>query len=186
MARNNITPTGRSRSFGENEVIVSKTNLKGMITYANDVFLRVSGYDESDILGQPHNVIRHPDMPGCIFRLLWTTIQEGRELFAYVNNLASNGDNYWVLAHVTPSFDGQGKIIGYHSNRRVPYSDALAKIEPLYARLLAEERKHTNRSEAVDASSRMLQEELTRAGLSYPEYVFGLSSQTQLSSASAL
>lgn len=183
MARPIITPSGRSVTFGDEEVIVSKTDLKGHIHYANDVFLRVSGYTEAELMGQPHNILRHPEMPGCIFRLLWQNIQQGRELFAYVNNLAKNGDSYWVFAHVTPSFDGNGKIVGYHSNRRRPYDDALPKVEQLYSRLLAEERRHRERSVAVDASSRLLEEELARAGISYSNWVFGLSKHTQLSSA---
>lgn len=182
MASHSITPTGRSVTFGENEVIVSKTDLKGCITYANDVFLKVSGYQESEILGMPHNIIRHPCMPGCIYKLLWNEIQAGRELFAYVNNLAKNGDNYWVFAHVTPSFNGKGQIVGYHSNRRVPYADAMPKIEALYQRLLAEEKRHTSRVSAVGASFAILQEDLTRAGVSYSEFVFSLSTQTQLKS----
>lgn len=181
MARPIIHPTGRSVTFGDNEVIVSKTDLKGIITYANDVFLRVSGYKESDVIGQPHNVIRHPGMPGCIFKLLWTEIQAGREIFAYVNNMASTGDNYWVFAHVTPSFNGRGQVVGYHSNRRVPYPDAMPKVEALYARLLAEEKRHTNRAQAVQASLDILEGELKRAGVTYSEFVFSLSMHTQLS-----
>jgi PAS domain S-box-containing protein len=181
MARPSSPLSGRSVTFGENEVIVSKTDLKGIITYANDVFLRVSGYRESEILGQPHNTIRHPDMPGCIFRLLWQEIQAGREIFAYVNNRAKNGDNYWVFAHVTPSFNGRGQVVGYHSNRRVPFADAMPKVEALYARLLAEERRITNRSQAVQASLEVLEADLRRAGVSYSEFVFSLSMHTQLS-----
>lgn len=181
MARPTTRPTGRSLTFGENEVIVSKTDLKGIITYANDVFLRVSGYKESEILGQAHNTIRHPDMPGCIFRLLWNEIQAGREIFAYVNNLAKNGSNYWVFAHVTPSFNGRGQVVGYHSNRRVPFPDAMPKVEALYTRLLAEERRINNRAQAVQRSLELLESDLKRMGVSYSEFVFSLSMHTQLS-----
>ena len=96
------TPTGRERTFGPDELIVSKTDLKGRMTYANDVFLRISGYDLDELIGQPHSLIRHPEMPRGLFRLLWQRISTGHEVFAFINNLAKTGDHYWVLAHVTP------------------------------------------------------------------------------------
>ncbi len=119
-SRTHIVPTGIERHFGEDEIIVSKTDLQGKITYANDVFIRVSGYSEEELIGAPHSLIRHPDMPRAVFKLLWDTLAAGEEIFAYVNNLAASGDNYWVFAHVTPSLGADGKVIGYHSNRRVP------------------------------------------------------------------
>ena len=120
LLRRPVRPTGVERTFGQDEIIVSKTDLKGRITYANRVFLQVAGYTEREVLGAPHSLIRHPDMPRSVFQLLWDTIQGGREVFAYVVNLAKNGDHYWVLAHVTPTFDDAGKIVGYHSMRRLP------------------------------------------------------------------
>ncbi|WP_237051414.1 PAS domain-containing protein [Magnetospirillum sp. ME-1] len=112
MAGDRKTPSGRERTFAHDELIVSKTDPKGRLTYVNDVFLTVSGYTESEVMGKPHSVIRHPEMPRCVFKLLWDTIADGREIFAYVNNMAKNGDNYWVFAHVTPNFDAAGQIIG--------------------------------------------------------------------------
>jgi len=182
MARAAIQPTGRQVTFGENEVIVSKTDLKGHITYCNDVFLRISGYTEQELLGHPHSIIRHPGMPGCIFKLLWDTLRSGHELFAYVNNMTKTGDGYWVLAHVTPSFNGDGKVVGYHSNRRSPYSDALPKVQALYDRLLAEEAHHSNRTAAVQASYDLLMADLRSAGVTYDQYVFSLSTHTSLRS----
>ncbi len=154
------TPTGRARTFAPDELIVSKTDLKGRITYANDVFLRVSGFELDELIGQPHNVIRHPEMPRGVFRLLWQQLQAGKEIFAFINNLAKNGDHYWVLAHVTPTFDGAGKIIGYHSNRRVPSAAGVAKATEAYRPLLAEERRHPKAAEAAEASLRLLESTL--------------------------
>ncbi|MEO1982112.1 MAG: PAS domain-containing protein, partial [Fuerstiella sp.] len=139
MGKPTVKPTGRERTFREDEIIVSKTDLKGIITYTNQVFARVAGYSEQELLGQPHNLIRHPDMPRCVFKLLWDTISQGNEIFAYVINLCRNGDHYWVLAHVTPSFDAAGKITGYHSSRRVPERAAVDKAIPIYELLLKEE-----------------------------------------------
>lgn len=102
MARAAVKPTGVECPFGEEELIVSKTNLKGHITYANDVFLRLSKYPPNEVMGAPHSLIRHPDMPRCIFRLLWDAIQAKREIFTYVVNMASDGDHYWCSRMLRP------------------------------------------------------------------------------------
>jgi PAS domain S-box-containing protein len=183
MARPTPVLTGREITFAEHEIIVSKTDTRGVITYANDVFLRVAGYTEADVMGQPHNIIRHPDMPRCVFALLWDTIKANQEIFAYVLNRAKNGDHYWVFAHVTPSFDAEGRLTGYHSNRRVPYADALPKVRDLYARLRLEEQKQTEPGKAVEAGHRYLVGLLTDAKMDYAEFVFSLSTHTQLASA---
>lgn len=167
-------PTGVERFFGSDEVIVTKTDLQGRITYANDVFCRVSAYPEGQLLGSPHNVIRHPDMPRSIFRLLWQTLAEGREIFAYVVNLAGDGAHYWVLAHVTPSVGPTGRVVGYHSNRRLPDPQAIRVIRPIYQRLLVEERRHTNATDAANAGLALIDEHLAGLGTSYDEFVWGL------------
>lgn len=168
------TPSGEERTFGAEEIIVSKTDPKGFITYANDVFMRVSRYDEHELVGRPHNVIRHPDMPRCVFKLLWSTIQDGREIFAYVLNLAADGAHYWVLAHVTPSFGPRDEIIGYHSSRRSPHPAAVAEVGSLYGRLLAEEGRHAGPKAAMAASGQLLQSLLAERGQTYEEFVWGV------------
>ena len=164
--------SGVERYFGEDDIIVSKTDLKGRLTYANRIFLDISGYSEKEVLGQPHSMIRHPEMPRCIFKVLWTALEEGREVFAYVNNRSKNGDNYWVYAHVTPSRDQAGSIVGYHSNRRVPDRDILEnEIIPLYQKLKQAEDAKTNRKEGLAASEAMLNGVLSDVGIAYDEYV---------------
>ena len=180
MSRPKNTPTGQELHFGENEVIVSKTDLRGVITYANDVFCRVAGYETAELIGQPHNIIRHPDMPRCVFRLLWETLEQGKEIFAYVLNLAKNGGHYWVHAHVTPSYNINGKIVGYHSFRRCPYPDAIAQVIPLYRQLLQEEQRHSSPESAILASTQMLHNLLASSGIDYDQFVFSLSKQTCL------
>lgn len=174
MAKYKVQPSGRERFFPENDIIVSKTDLKGHITYANRVFLEIASLGESEALGQPHCLIRHPDMPRCVFRLLWETIAAGSECFAYVKNMAVNGDHYWVLAHVTPTFGPGGEIIGYHSNRRVPRRDAVAKAEALYRTLIAEEQRHSDRAAGLAASYALLTRVLADQGVAYDEFVLGL------------
>jgi PAS domain S-box-containing protein len=169
------TLTGVERLFSADDLIVSKTDKTGRITYANDVFINVSGYSEEYLLGQPHSLIRHPDMPRVVFKLLWDTIESGSEIFAYVVNRARNGDHYWVFAHVTPNVDQRGAIVGYHSSRRVARPAALAVIQPIYRRLLAEEAKHGDRKQGLEASVRLVQELIRGAGFeSYDHFILSL------------
>ena len=153
-------------TFLDSEIIVSKTDTKGRITYGNEHFLKLSGYGESDILGKPHNIVRHPDMPRIIFKLLWDYIQAGREINAYVVNKSKNGDYYWVLANVTPSYDNNGKIVGYYSVRRKPTEKALNIIKPLYKKLLTAEK-----SGGMDASLKIINELLASSGGRYDKYI---------------
>jgi PAS domain S-box-containing protein len=169
-----VQPSGAERTFGENEIIVSKTDTRGVITYANPVFLRMADMSEEEAIGAPHSVIRHPDMPRGVFKLLWDRVQAGDEVFAYVVNLARNGDHYWVLAHVTPTFDAAGKIIGYHSNRRSPERSAVARLQAVYADLRQVEARAGDKASAADASVAALTQMLANQGVSYDEFIFGL------------
>lgn len=166
------TLTGKERFFSEDEIIVSKTDLKGRVTYANEVFLRVAGFSEREILGQPHSIIRHPDMPRSVFKLLWDTIEGGREIFAYVINRAKNGDHYWVYAHVTPSWDQSGNLIGYHSNRRVPERRIVEEeIIPLYKAIRQTEASCANRKQGMMAGIDMVTGLLAEKNMAYDEFV---------------
>lgn len=174
MTRPQIAPTNREVRFGEEEIIVSKTDTKGRLTYVNRLFMTISGYEERELLGQPHNIIRHPDMPKSVFACLWESIAAGREIFAYVKNMTKTGDHYWVMAHVTPTFGTDGSIKGYHSNRRTADRQALARIEPLYAELCAAETRHANARESVAAGTAALTDALRSAGREYDEFVLTL------------
>ena len=174
MAKRAVKPTGKEVFFDRDEIIVSKTDTKGRITYCNDVFLRIAGYSEAELLGQQHSIIRHPDMPRCVFKLLWDAIQARHEIFAYVKNMTKSGDHYWVLAHVTASLDEGGRIVGYHSNRRVPEQTAVDRIAHLYADLKAAEDKPANRKDGLAESEKMLLGLLAGEGIAYDEFVFSL------------
>lgn len=175
MARPKIPPTGVERTFSPNQIIVSKTDMKGILTYTNQLFLEIAGYTEVEVIGQPHNIVRHPDMPRCIFELLWQTISQGKEIFAYVMNIAKNGDHYWVLAHVTPIFDEQAKIIGYHSSRRVPCVKAMSIIKPLYSDLLKIEKQNTASPKSALADSMAAVEKMLKEkGVGYDEFIHNI------------
>jgi len=169
-----VSLTKVERFFGENELIVSKTNPLGRITYANDVFLRVAGMSEKQTIGAAHSVIRHPDMPRAVFKLMWDVLGEGREIFAYVKNLANNGDFYWVLAHVTPSWDNKGSLTGYHSNRRVPSRKAVSAIAKLYEKLRSIEQDSSARKTGLENSTAALSSILQERELSYEQFIFSL------------
>jgi hypothetical protein len=109
--------------------------------------------------------------------LLWDTIANGDEIFAYVLNMAADGAEYWVFAHVTPSFGRRGEIVGYHSNRRSPDRGAVERIAGVYAALLAEEQRHTSPTAGMDASTSMLLGVLEERGQSYDEFVWSLAEQ---------
>jgi hypothetical protein len=113
-------------------------------------------------------------MPRCVFALLWDTISKGREIFAYVINRSANGDHYWVLANVTPTFGPNGNIVGYHSNRRVPRREAVEQVIPLYADLRAEEERERNRKDGMARSTQKLGNLLGQAGIDYDQFVFTL------------
>ncbi len=170
-------PTGREQTFGRDEIIVSKTDKRGQITYANDVFLRVAGYTAREILDAPHSILRHPDMPRSVFKLAWDRIESGREIFAYVKNLAKNGDHYWVFAHITPTFDVAGNISGYHSNRRSPDASAVEIVAALYAKLLEEEKRHATKAESIAAGEALLRQILTDKCTTYDELVFSITGE---------
>jgi len=101
-------PTLQEKVLGEDDFIVSKTDLKGLITYGNRTFIQMSGYSEAELLGAPHNILRHPDMPRVVFKLLWDTIQAQQEICAYVKNLAKDGSFYWSGPTSPPPSTGPG------------------------------------------------------------------------------
>ncbi|MCA9484754.1 MAG: PAS domain S-box protein [Nitrospina sp.] len=167
--------SGKEQFFDENEVIVSKTDLKGNITYANRTFFKLAAVTEEECLGVQHNLVRNPTMPRCLFKHLWDTLKSGKEIFAYVNNRSSAGDSYWVFAHVTPSRNSQGEIVGYHSNRRVPNRKVVeTHIIPLYEDLLATEKSYSSPDQGLQASMKKVDALLKEKKMSFNEFMFSL------------
>ncbi|MDD3481901.1 Cache 3/Cache 2 fusion domain-containing protein [Azovibrio restrictus] len=129
--RNNQPVTGNEVILADDCIIVSRTDLKGQITYVNKAFLEVSGFAEEELLGQPHNVVRHPDMPSEAYADLWARLQTGEPWVGLVKNRCKNGDHYWVEAHVSPLWEG-GQVVGYLSVRRKPERARVAAAEQAY------------------------------------------------------
>ena len=167
-----VQPTGIERPWPEEGIIVTKTDLKGIITYVNDVFLEMAILTEKEAIGKPHNIIRHPDMPRCVFKLMWDTLEQGKEVLAYVKNMATNGDHYWTFASITQILDSTGKPIGYQAPRLRMRPSQIEKIEPYYQKLLAEEQKYESPKDGMAASSAMLEAILADKKLTYKQFVF--------------
>ncbi|BBG65386.1 putative signal-transduction sensor protein [Hydrogenimonas sp.] len=163
-------PIEKEKFLGDDEILVSKTDRRGKITYGNERFIEISGYSEEELLGAPHSIIRHPDMPKAVFKILWDGIEAGEEVAAYVKNLAKDGSYYWVFATVTPSFDpATDSIVGYFSVRRAPESSKLRKVIPLYKELLRVEK-----SGGMEASKAMMDDILKKEGKRYDEFIHSL------------
>lgn len=166
---------GKEVFFSRNDIIVSKTDPTGKLTYANDIFLDIAGFTEDEVIGKQHNILRHENMPRAIFHLLWSTLKSGNEIFAYVVNSTKNGDYYWVNAHVTPSYKF-GELTGYHSTRRVPNPETIRQvILPLYNQLLEIEASHSSKRDGLEKSVQHLEKVMSDQGKSYAQFVSELS-----------
>ncbi|MBJ7456550.1 MAG: PAS domain-containing protein, partial [Thermoleophilia bacterium] len=162
-----IIPIDRESPFDVSELFFSVTDRKGIILAGNDVFVRVSRHPEAELIGSPHNIIRHPDMPRAAFRLLWDHLLRGLPIAAYVKNMAADGSYYWVMACVVPCGDG------FLSVRLKPTSELLtAAVIPVYAEVRAMEirmeQAGTPRREVAERSCERLLEMLADAG--FPDY----------------
>jgi aerotaxis receptor len=135
--RLNLPVSGQAFDYPEQEMLVSMTDRQGHITHCNAAFTRVSGYKQDELIGQPHNLIRHPDMPAEAFKDMWNTVGNGRSWTGIVKNRRANGDHYWVQAHVTPLLS-HGKPIGYLSVRTKPTREQVDGATALYQQLIAE------------------------------------------------
>jgi len=146
--------------------IMSKTDKKGIIEFANDYFMEISGYKEWELMGQPHNVIRHPDMPKIIFKMLWDRLYEGKNIHAVVKNLAKDGSYYWVVTDFQTKYNDDGDIIAYYSRRKAVPESVKNYFSDLYKKL-----KKIEESGGMEASGAYLKALLEDAGMSYDEFI---------------
>ncbi|WP_166925101.1 PAS domain-containing protein [Flavobacterium poyangense] len=160
-------PSDREVDWNKTKVLLSKTDTKGTILYANEAFIDVSGYDEFELIGQPHNVIRHPDMPKVIFKILWDSIKGNRNIHAIIKNMSKTGRYYWVITDFKIISDSDGEIVGYFGTRKsVPEQVIVKFIEPLYKKLI-----HIEEASGVHASEEYLIGFLEERKKTYTEYV---------------
>jgi len=122
-------------------LIVSSTDLKGIITYANRKFCEIAGYTRQELMGKNHNIVRHPDMPKAAFKELWDTIQAGKEWTGVVKNLRKDGRYYWVYSHIAPILNNDGEITGYTAARRPASENEVSECIPLYKEMVANEKQ---------------------------------------------
>ncbi|MBA4501782.1 methyl-accepting chemotaxis protein [Marinobacterium marinum] len=129
--RKNLPITDHEQRFPEEQKLISTTDLNGTITHCNDIFVEISGYSREELVGQPHNLVRHPDMPSAAFQVMWEHLKAGKPWMGLVKNRCKNGDFYWVNAYVTPITEN-GKTIGYESVRVCPSREDVARAEHVY------------------------------------------------------
>jgi len=123
----------------QNRPIISKTDLKGIITFVNTPFCKLAGYSKEELIGKPHNIIRHPDMPKSVFKELWETIEKNQKWRGFVKNLRKDGKYYWVEAYIEPIFDDNGKKIGYISARKPVSDEDKEKYTKIYSEMKKKE-----------------------------------------------
>ncbi len=160
-AKMSITPTDVEHEVRSVDIVVSKANEAGDVTYANPIFFKLAGYTQGELLDRPHSIIRHPDMPKIIFKFLWDNLKEGKDVQAFVKNLSKDGGYYWVFAHVRVAKNPDGSFRNYVSTRKAMKSSAREVIEPLYTQLLEAEK-----SGGMEASLKELESFLESNGAS--------------------
>ncbi len=165
-----MSSTAQEMKMNENDLIVSKTDAKGHITYCNDAFMIFSGFDEEELIGQNHNIIRHPDMPRSIFRVMWQALQQKQEFYGFIKNGRKDGGFYWTFANVTPSISTEGELLGYFSVRRYPVPEAVAYFSDLYKKMCDIEASVSSSQKAMDASYELLSETVNQQG-GYNEFI---------------
>lgn len=129
------TQKDNGNAWGEDEFICSKTDCNGIIIYANKLLCDISGYSERELVGQPHNIMRHPDMPCVAFAWCWEALNAKRNWRGIVKNRCKNGDHYWVDANISPQINADGIVLGYFSARRRPTREQIDEADALYAEL---------------------------------------------------
>jgi len=159
-------PIDEEIKISSKEFLVSKTDARGKILYANDFFSSVTGYKQSEVVGLPHNIVRHPDMPSCIFFLMWQRIRNGQNVTAVVKNLAKSGKYYWVTTDFEIQRDLISNNVNYIAFRRTASKKAIKEVTPLYSMLLDIEKKH-----GVEASLVYLQGYLDERHMNFDEYM---------------
>lgn len=169
-------PVDKEVSWDKSQIIMSKTDPYGTIEYCNEAFIDASGYEDYELISKPHNIIRHPDMPSVIFKVLWDSLKKGENYNAIIKNLAKNGRYYWVVTDFEISKDDQGRVQHYFARRRAVSNDVITKyIDPLYKRLLQIEQ-----ASGMEASEKYLAGFLEDQGKNYVQFIIDIVEESEL------
>lgn len=151
------------------EIIFTRTDLKGNLLFGNDVFEKISGFENDQYIGKSHNIIRHQDMPKIIFKIMWESIKEGNDMNAIIKNKTINGDYYWVATHFETEKDPSGKIVGYQALRTSVSTYAKKEVKKLYEALIDIEM-----TQGIEKSEKYLTEFLSIKEQTFNEYMYEL------------
>ena len=161
-----VEPIDKEIKLSLKKHIVSKTNTKGIIIYTNEYFTEISKYSEVELIGSPHSILRHPDMPSVIFKLMWESIENGRNISAVIKNLAKDGSYYWVITDFEIQRDIKGNIKNYIAYRQAVSKRVIKEIKTLYKKLIDIEKAH-----GMDESIEYLIGFLEEKNMSYQQYI---------------
>jgi len=161
------SPTNKEIKLNSKRYIVSKTDAKGIIEYGNDYFVEIAGYKESELIGKPHSIVRHPDMPKIAFKLMWDRISQGKNFMAVVKNLCKDGSYYWVVTDFEPKIDPlTNEIISHTAFRKAAPQKAIDTMAPIYAKLLEVEKKG-----GIEASEVFLTNFLNKKNTTHDDFI---------------
>jgi PAS domain S-box-containing protein len=160
-------PINHEIKLSSKRYIVSKTDAKGIIEYGNDYFVEVSGYTEAELIGKPHSMVRHPDMPRVVFKMMWDRINRAQNIMAVVKNMAKDGSYYWVVTEFEPKVDPiTNEIISHTAFRKAAPQEAIDVMAPIYQKLLEIEKDG-----GMEASEKYLRGFLEEKGKTYDEFI---------------
>ncbi len=161
------TPVDQEIVLDPKRYIVSKTDTKGIIEYGNDYFVEISGYSDIELVGKPHSIIRHPDMPKIVFKMMWDRIKQGKNIMAIVKNMAKDGRYYWVVTEFEAKRDPiTNEIISYTAFRKAAPRKAIEAITPIYKKLIEIEERG-----GMEASEKYLRGYFEEKGVTYDEMI---------------
>lgn len=169
------TPIDKEVGWNKSQVVISETDVYGRITNVNDVFCNVCGYSPEEMIGQPHSIIRHPDMPKLVFKLLWDNLKVGNNFIGVIKNLAKSGEYYWVITDFEMRRDATGNITHYIARRKsVPKAVIENYVAPLYETLLKLEKVG-----GMELSSRFFKNYLAKQGKDYIDFIIDVMNENR-------
>lgn len=159
-------PTGKEIKLSKYDMLVSKTNVEGTITFSNSNFSKISGYKKNELIGSSHNIVRHPDMPKAIFYLMFERLKKGKNFPSVIKNLSKNGDHYWVTTDFSIFLNKEGEILSFTAFREVAPKHVVKELEPLYQKLVMLEQE-----DSMETSLSYLESFLNKKNMTYDEYI---------------